>query len=237
MPEEKFNVINCFDDNIGNLDLCKNYIYVLKLVEDRYYIGKTSNILRRITDHFTNNGAIYTKTFKPIKVIEVEEELTNDDERNKTLLYMEKYGWENVRGSFWCSLKMRNPPKNNKKIKPIFEKKTEPMSQIGDDEIIKMYLENNDIIEIGEKLDKSPGSIAYRLEQNSIIEKRQYAKGYYEYTMSDLYGKICKKKNAKREDKHVKSVKENIHLIVNDINQLKADVNLIKNQIREHFSI
>jgi predicted GIY-YIG superfamily endonuclease len=197
MLEAKFRILDCFDDTIDNLNLFTSYIYVLKLVEDRYYIGRTDNILRRIEEHFTNNGSIYTKKFKPLKVIEVEEEKTREDEKCKTLDYMKKYGWEKVRGSHWCSLEIKNPPKNKKTIKRfLFENKIEPIKNSSDDEIIKMYcLENNNIIEIGEKLNKTPGSIAYSLKHFSIIEKIQHAKGYNEYIMSDLYKEICKKKN------------------------------------------
>ena len=85
MTDEKFNILDCFDDNIENLDITKNYIYVLKLIEDRYYVGRTSNIFRRIKQHFANKGALYTKKYKPVKVIEVEEEKSNDDERKRRL--------------------------------------------------------------------------------------------------------------------------------------------------------
>jgi len=54
-------------------------------------------------------------------VIEVKEELTSEDERNKTLEIMNKYGWEKVRGACWCSLEIKKPNpekrKENKKKK------------------------------------------------------------------------------------------------------------------------
>lgn len=203
MPEEKFNVINCFDDNIGNLDLCKNYIYVLKLVEDRYYIGRTTNILKRITDHFTNNGAIYTKTFKPLKVIEIEEELTNDDERKMTFKYVEKYGWEKVRGSFWCSLVIKKHLnlKNYENFKKQREDEKLKMMEI-DKELKEMYIfENKNIIDIGEKLNITPGKLAFRLAKLKIIENKKDAKGYDEYKNSDLY-----KKNCDRYEKQIQKI-------------------------------
>ena len=72
---------NYIDENIKNLDITKNYIYVLKLIDDRYYIGRTSNIIIRLEQHFTNNGSIYTKMYNPLNVIEIEEELTKDAEK------------------------------------------------------------------------------------------------------------------------------------------------------------
>ena len=109
LMDASFNILNCFDDRINNLDITKYYIYVLQLVDDRYYIGRTGNILRRIEDHFTGVGSIYTIKYKPIKVIEVTEELSKQDERNKTLEVMSKYGWKKVRGACWCSLEINKP--------------------------------------------------------------------------------------------------------------------------------
>ena len=62
------------DDNIGNIDLTKNYVYVLELEDERYYIGRTSNFFQRMNEHFGGNGSIYTKKYKPIKIKEVIEE-------------------------------------------------------------------------------------------------------------------------------------------------------------------
>ena len=52
--DTSFNILNCFDDRIDNLDITKYYIYVLQLFDDRYYIGRTGNILRRIEEHLLN---------------------------------------------------------------------------------------------------------------------------------------------------------------------------------------
>ena len=185
MLEDKFNFLNCFDDSISNLDITKNYIYVLKLVEDRYYVGRTSNILRRIKEHFTEDGAVYTKKYKPLKVIEIEEEKSNDQERIKTLSTMEKYGWEKVRGYCWCSLLIKKPKiKNNNKNKKVVE-----LIPNKNDEKLEFFycVENKNILEIGKILNISPGSVAYRLEKLNIINRRQLAKGYFEYVESELY--------------------------------------------------
>jgi len=237
MVEQKFNLLDCFDDSINNLDLTKNYIYVLKLIEDRYYIGRTSNILRRIEEHFTNNGAVYTKAYKPIKVIEVEEEKSSDDERLKTLEIMEKYGWEKVRGYVWCSIELFKPPKlNTKKKKPrVYKIYDKPI--ISDDNDLKLKnlycLENKDIIEIGNELNKTPGQIAYRLEKLCIIERKQQAIGYYSYINSEMYREICRKSNKKNINAN--EIIENINTIKKDINELKLDVSQIKKIIREKY--
>lgn len=37
------------------------FIYVLKLENDKYYVGKTNNPDLRITNHFDANGSQWTK--------------------------------------------------------------------------------------------------------------------------------------------------------------------------------
>ena len=146
-----FNILDCFDDNINNLDITKYYIYVLKLVDDRYYVGRTGNILRRIEEHFTGVGSIYTINYSPIKVIEVTEELTKQDERNKTLEVMSKYGWEKVRGACWCSLEIKKPNYKKKYVKKEINIKKEFVPMDVDIELYSLYCnENKNIIEIGE---------------------------------------------------------------------------------------
>ncbi|NDA91578.1 MAG: hypothetical protein EBY20_11930, partial [Alphaproteobacteria bacterium] len=98
-----------FDFN--NIDPLKDYIYVLQLIEDRYYIGRSQNVLHRIEQHFNGDGSVYTKKFKPLKVVEIVEETANDNERNKTIEYIKKYTWEKVRGYVWCKIDYKNPVK------------------------------------------------------------------------------------------------------------------------------
>ena len=233
-----FKLLDCFDDNIDNLDLTKNYVYVIKLVEDRYYVGRTSNILRRIEEHFTNNGAVYTKAYKPIKVIEIEEEKSSDDERIKTLSIMEKYGWEKVRGACWCCLNIKKP--DMEKHKKIKSKKILEIIPNDNDEKIKMLycLENKSVIEIGNELNKTPGQIAYRLEKLNIIDRRQSARGYYSYINSEMYREICRKTNTERNNKNRRldnEINENINTIKKDINDLKMEILEIKKLIREKY--
>jgi predicted GIY-YIG superfamily endonuclease len=229
-----FNLLDCLDENIENLDITKNYIYVLQLIENRYYVGRTSNILRRIEEHFTGFGAIYTKTYKPIKVIEVQEELTSNDERIKTIEIMEKYGWEKVRGACWCSINITKP--NFEKNKKSKSKKNKKFVSHNNDEIIK-YLysfENKNIIEIGEFLKISPSLVYLRLEKLSLISRRQLARGYFEYIGSDLYREVIEKRNKEREQKKVK-INNNIEYNFDKYENKNVDLKNLKHLIREKY--
>lgn len=228
-----FHILDCFDENIDNLDITKNYIYVLKLIDDRYYVGRTSNILRRIEEHFTVGGSVYTKKYKPLKVIEVIEELTNEDERLKTIEVMEKYGWEKVRGACWCSINISKPDfKKNKKLKS--KKHVKFIFHENDDKIKKLYCdENKNIIEIGIILNMMPGTVAVRLEKLNIIIRKQLARGYFEYIESELYIKDIERRNMQRKERIYKNIDYKFESNDNNNNSNKIDYRNIKNLIRE----
>jgi hypothetical protein len=82
------------------------YIYILELEHDKYYIGRTHDPQFRIELHFMHNGSSWTKKYKPIKVIELIENCNEFDEDKYTLMYMEKFGINNVRGGSFCEIKL-----------------------------------------------------------------------------------------------------------------------------------
>lgn len=233
--------------DINNLDLTKNYIYVLELEDSRYYIGRTSNIVKRMEEHFNGDGSIYTKKFKPIKIIEVIEELTLEDERNKTLEYMELYDWQKVRGYVWCKEKLLKKPNKEK----VFEKESKNIIYINEsyenDYIRNLYVnENKNIIEIGEILKICPGLVAVSLEKMKIIDRKQLSKGYFDYVFSDLYDKYkderkIRKEEYKNKKKELKYITQQDN-IINKKNICKNklsnnEINDIKLKICQHFGI
>jgi hypothetical protein len=81
-------------------------IYALKLEDNKYYIGYSKNNHTcdiRLMNHFNENGSKWTKKYKPISVIE---KINGDmfDEEKYTLLYMDKYGIDNVRGGSYSQI-------------------------------------------------------------------------------------------------------------------------------------
>jgi predicted GIY-YIG superfamily endonuclease len=222
---------------MNNIDPNKDYIYVLKLVDDRYYIGRSQNIVQRIEDHFSGNGSVYTKKYKPLNVVEIVEEKTNDDERNKTIEYIGKYTWEKVRGYAWCKVEYKTPfniINATKKEPSVYDKI--------DENIRKLYcLDNKDIIEIGKELNLTPGSIAYNLKKMNIVLSKKLANGYNKYITSDAYKEICKNYSVKKiKPKYTKpnvireknNYKEQITKIMHDNKEIKFDTKNIKDTIR-----
>jgi len=79
--------------------------YVLALDTGKWYIGRTTNLDRRLRQHFTCRGSKWCKKYEPQRVVLVR---TGDCEKKLTLQLMRVYGIENVRGGPWCTLKEPN---------------------------------------------------------------------------------------------------------------------------------
>ena len=94
------------------------FIYVLRLKNDKYYVGKTENPKFRIDTHFKNGGCYWTKKYKPCQIIGLFPECDDFDEDKYTLKYMSKYGVDNVRGGSFCrcDLSIENKNTINKMI-------------------------------------------------------------------------------------------------------------------------
>lgn len=81
-------------------------IYVLKLQNNKFYVGKTSNLTYRLDNHFSEGGSLWTKKYKPISILELRPNRPNTDEQIVTQEYMQKYGIDNVRGGPWCNISL-----------------------------------------------------------------------------------------------------------------------------------
>ena len=84
-----------------------------------------------------------------------------------------------------------------------------------------MYIvENKNIIEIGEILNITPGTIASRLVKLKIIKDKEDARSYNEYKESDMYKQICSKNVSNKinmSNEEVKNLKDKIKTIINNI--------------------
>ena len=76
-------------------------VYTLELANGNYYVGWTTDLNRRLYEHFNGAGAKWTKEHKPIRIVSVcigDKALENEETRN----LMEIYGPDKVRGGNWC---------------------------------------------------------------------------------------------------------------------------------------
>lgn len=80
-------------------------VYVLLLKNAHFYVGITDNLKKRIHQHFAGTGAVWTKKYQPIEVLEVIQNASFFIETKVTKEYMNRYGKERVRGGKYCGLK------------------------------------------------------------------------------------------------------------------------------------
>lgn len=74
-------------------------VYALKLADGKYYIGKSDNVDQRIRSHFSGSGSTWTREHKPVKIMEVRENVSRFE-------YMDKYGIDNVRGGAYTQVNL-----------------------------------------------------------------------------------------------------------------------------------
>ena len=80
------------------------YVYILKLVKNKFYVGKTTNPLFRLNDHYNGNGASWTKKYKPLTLDKIIPNCDEYDEDKYTIKYMDLYGIQNVRGGTFTQI-------------------------------------------------------------------------------------------------------------------------------------
>ena len=84
------------------------HVYVLELAEGRFYVGHTTDLYRRICQHFSGTGAVFTKTFKPLKVLSVTEGSVAL-EKATFAATAATHGFDNVRGAGYTKVQMKAP--------------------------------------------------------------------------------------------------------------------------------
>ena len=79
-------------------------VYVLKLEEGKYYVGKSTDIIERFRAHWRGDGAVWTRRYKPIVIEKMVKHASPFDEDKLTKETMAKYGIDNVRGGAYVEM-------------------------------------------------------------------------------------------------------------------------------------
>ena len=90
-------------------------IYILKLEQNKYYIGKSKNPESRLQEHKQGLGSSWTRKYKPISILETIENASPFDEDKQVKIYMSKYGIENVRGGSYITEQLTEEQHNSLK--------------------------------------------------------------------------------------------------------------------------
>jgi cellular nucleic acid-binding protein len=86
-------------------------LYILALQTGKYYVGKSDDPDSRYLAHKSGNGAVWTRTYRPVKIVEIRPLTGDHDETNTTKDYMKKYGIDNVRGGAYTQMVLDEPTK------------------------------------------------------------------------------------------------------------------------------
>jgi hypothetical protein len=91
--------------------LYKMIIYVLKLVDNKIYVGKTNNLKKRLEDHKNGIGSQWTKKYPYIGILETIYSTDSFDEDKYVKIYMNKFGLDNVRGGSYNTINLSEEEK------------------------------------------------------------------------------------------------------------------------------
>jgi predicted GIY-YIG superfamily endonuclease len=78
-------------------------IYILKLENNKYYIGKSNNVEKRYNEHINGTASTWTKKYKPLLIEKIISSASPFDEDKYTIEYMGIYGIDNVRGGIYVT--------------------------------------------------------------------------------------------------------------------------------------
>jgi len=81
-------------------------IYVLRLEGDRYYVGKSDNIMNRYEQHLNGSGSAWTRKYKPVSLEKIIKNVSSFEEDKVTKEYMSKYGIDKVRGGSYVEIQL-----------------------------------------------------------------------------------------------------------------------------------
>ena len=113
---QKIKAIELYEKELelkNNEERTKNNtsIYILKLQNGKYYVGKSDNPMIRYQEHLNGNGSAWTNKYKPITVEKIIENASNFDEDKYTKEYMANFGIDNVRGGTYVSINLSTTQK------------------------------------------------------------------------------------------------------------------------------
>jgi len=86
----------------------KTNIYCLLCQDNKYYVGKATNIANRFHKHYTGNGSLWTRLHPPIEIVEIRHNVSPFEEDKMVKEYMLVYGINNVRGGSYIQTELNS---------------------------------------------------------------------------------------------------------------------------------
>lgn len=79
-------------------------IYILRLVQNKYYVGRSNQVKDRIDQHYNGNGSAWTQKYKPLELYALYNNCDPLEEDFYTLKMMKEFGIDNVRGGSFSNV-------------------------------------------------------------------------------------------------------------------------------------
>lgn len=73
-------------------------VYILECRGGRYYVGFTRNLEKRLAQHFGGEGARFTRTFRPLRLLRTVPANGEEEEYAMFVKYAKRYGTARVGG-------------------------------------------------------------------------------------------------------------------------------------------
>lgn len=83
-----------------------SYIYILQLQHGCFYVGKSDNPYKRLTQHKNGRGSAWTRLHKPIRMVKKRKMTSTLQEDQITEEWMKKKGIDKVRGGMYCQIEL-----------------------------------------------------------------------------------------------------------------------------------
>ena len=87
-------------------------IYILRLKEGKYYVGKTNDVYKRYKEHSIGKGAEWTRRYTPLCVQTIIRNASPFDEDRYVKEYMSKFGVDSVRGGSYSQMVLDDAQKS-----------------------------------------------------------------------------------------------------------------------------
>ena len=95
-----------------NCSTNKYFTYALLLDDNKIYVGATDNIYQRLLTHFelADGSSKFVKANGPVKrILEITYDSPQGAENERTMEYMDIWGFQNVRGGYYSRLEINKP--------------------------------------------------------------------------------------------------------------------------------
>jgi predicted GIY-YIG superfamily endonuclease len=86
-------------------------VYILKLKDNNYYVGKAKDVNKRFQEHISGNGSSWTKKHKPIEIIKIINNCSSFEEDKQVKELMSTYGIDKVRGGTYTKIDLTKEEK------------------------------------------------------------------------------------------------------------------------------